>query len=50
MLKWEPNSLPASSFPNLIMERGVILQNYNPDKILNSIKFWGDLSGPVYVE
>ena len=50
MIKWEPNSPPVSSFPNLILERGVILQKYDPDKISNSMKFWGNLSGPVYIE
>ena len=50
MLKWEPNSPPVSSFPNLILERGVIFQKNDPDKILNSMKFWGNLSGPVYIE
>ena len=50
MIKWEPNSPPVSSFPNLILERGVIFQKYDPDKILNSMKFWGNLSGPVYIE
>ena len=46
MIKWEPNSY----FPNLILERGVILQKYDPGKILNSMKIWGNLSGPVYIE
>ena len=50
MIKWEPNSPPISSFPNLILERGVIFQKYDPDKILNSMKFWRNLSGPVYIE
>ena len=50
MTKWKPNSPPVSSFPNLNLERGVILQKYDPDKILNSMKFWGNLSGPVYIE
>ena len=50
MIKWEPNSPPVSSFPNHILERGVIFQKYDPDKILNSMRFWGNLSGPVYIE
>ena len=50
MIKWEPNSPPVSSFPNHILERGVIFQKYDPDKILYSMKFWGNLSGPVYIE
>ena len=50
MIKWEPSSPPVSSFPNHILERGVILQKYDPNKILNSMKFWGNLSGPVYIE
>ena len=50
MLKWEPDSPPVSSFPNLILKRGVILQKYDPDKILSSMKFWGNLSGLVYME
>ena len=37
MIKWEPNSPPVSSFPNLILERGVIFPKYDPDKILNSM-------------
>ena len=37
MIKWEPNSCPVSSFPNLILERGVILQKYDPDKILKTV-------------
>ena len=50
MIKREPNLPPVPSPPNLILERGVILQKYDPDKILNSMKFWGNLSGPVYIE
>ena len=50
MIKWEPISPPVSSFSKLILERGVILQKYDPDKILNSMKFWGNLSRPVYIE
>ena len=50
MIKWEPSSPPVSSFPNHILERGVIFQKYDPDKILNSMKFLGNLSGPVYIE
>ena len=50
MIKWESNSPPVSSFPNHILERGVIFQKYDPDKILNSMKFWGNLSGSVYIE
>ena len=50
MSKWEPNSPPVSSFPNLILERGVIFQKGDADKILNSMNFAGNLSGPVYIE
>ena len=50
MFKWEPNSPPVSSFSNHILERGVIFQKYDPDNILNSMKFWGNLSDPVYIE
>ena len=49
ILKWGP-SHSDGSFTNRIMERGIYLWSHDPDKLLLCKKFWGPISGSVFVQ
>ena len=49
ILKWGP-SRSDGSFTNQIMERGIYLWAHDPDKLLFCKKFWGPISGSVFVQ